>query len=483
MRKIFLIAALSLGAYAIPGARAADQAITITTGKSFVIDSTANIERVAVATEDIVEAVAITQREVMLNGKAPGETSVIIWYANGAGRQAYDVTVEPSPIKIEALRKRIRRDVGETVDVELEDKSVLLRGSVRNQAEGERAMALAGTLGVPVNLLTVNAPASKPQILLKVRFADVDRSASQSLGANIFSTGTGNTTGIVSTQQFSPPSPNTINRNSSTFNLSDALNIFLFRSDLNLGATIQALEAKNLVQILAEPNVLALDGKEASFLAGGEFPYPVVQSSANGISNVTILFREFGIRLTFTPTITPNGKIRLEVTPEVSSLDYANGLVYQGFNIPGLSVRRVKTEVEVENNQSFAIAGLIDNRVTENLSKVPGLGDIPLFGKLFQSRLQSHTNSELMVVVTPELVKPTPAGVTPPTLDMPQPFLKNAPTELPALNPADTTEIAPTPQLPFEPRHGDATAAAATASTAAPQHLSDAVKGAFGARP
>ena len=197
---------------------------------------------------------------------------------------------------------------------------------------------------------------------------------------NLFSTGAARTP-AASTQQFSPPTPNTFNQNQSLFNLSNALNVFLFRPDLNLGTTIEALEAKNLIQILAEPNVLAIDGKEASFLAGGEFPYPVVQSSANGVNNVTILFREFGIRLTFTPTITPSGKIRLDVTPEVSSLDYANGLVYQGFNIPGLSVRRVKTSVEIENNQSFAIAGLIDNRVTENLSKVPGLGDIPAFRK------------------------------------------------------------------------------------------------------
>lgn len=476
MKKISIIfVALTSLAYVAPGARAADEAITITAGKSYVIDSATNVERVAVATEDVVEAVAVTQREVVLNGKAPGETSVIIWHSNGGGRQTYDVTVEPSPLKLDALRKRIRQEVGESVEVEQDDKSVLLRGSVRTQAQGDRAMALAGMLGKPVNLLMMTAPPPPPQILLKVRFADVDRSASMSLGANLFSTGAGNTLGTTSTQQFSPPTVSTITAATSQVNLSNALNLFLFRKDLNLGATIEALEAKNLVQILAEPNVLAVAGKEASFLAGGEFPYPVVQSSANGVSNVTIQFREFGIRLNFTPTITPEGKIRLEVMPEVSSLDYANGLTYQGFNIPGLSVRRVKTEVEVENNQSFAIAGLLDNRVTENLSKVPGLGDIPLFGKLFQSRVTNRSNSELMVVVTPELVEPAPAGTALPSVEMPKPFLKDAPQALPALNPVDPRQLPVLKEVPFE-----ATEHSSPAPAVSTLDASSALKNAFG---
>jgi pilus assembly protein CpaC len=177
----------------------------------------------------------------------------------------------------------------------------------------------------------------------------------------------------------------------------------------------------------------------------------VVQSSINGTNNVTILFREFGIRLNFTPTITARGTIRLEVAPEVSSLDYANGLTYQGFNIPGLDVRRVKTEIELENNQSFAIAGLLDNRVTQNLSKVPGLGDIPLFGKLFQSETINRSNSELLVVVTPELVQPIAAGMPQPGPVMPKSFLKEG-REAPLMaNPPDTRAIPAFPQVPFEP--------------------------------
>jgi pilus assembly protein CpaC len=448
MKYIFLILAVSFGSGFSRAQTAGNEQISITAGKSFIIDNPANVERVAVATEGIVEAVAVSQREVVLNGKAPGATTVIIWLRDSNARKVYNVNVEASTEKLEALRRRLLTEIGDSVQVELEDKSVLVRGMVRNPADAERALALAAMLGKPVSMLTVATPPAMPQILLKVRFADVDRSVSTDLGANLFSTAN-KMSGSLTTQQFSPPTPKSFGTGGSSFNLSDALNIFLFRPDLDLGATIKALESKNLVQILAEPNLLAMAGKEASFLAGGEFPYPVVQSSAGGFNNVTIMFREFGIRLNFTATITPRGTIKLEVAPEVSSLDYANGLTYQGFNIPGLAVRKVKTEVEMENNQSFAIAGLLDNRVTENFSKLPGLGDIPVLGKLFQSRSLNRANSELLVVVTPELVQAIPAG-NEPHLDMPKSFLKDIPTTVPGGNPPDTRPLGVQSQIPFE---------------------------------
>jgi pilus assembly protein CpaC len=422
----------------------------MTAGKSVVIDTPGDVERVAVATEDTVEAVAITQREIVLNGKIPGETTVIVWQ-RGGGRTSYNVLVEPSPLKLAALRQRMLEAVGESVQVDLDDKSVVLRGLVQNQAQGERALAIAGMAGKPVNLLTIATPPAPAQILLKVRFADVDRSTSLSLGANLFSTGAGNTLGGITTGQFAAPSavgpigPG----GSSQFTLSNALNLFLYRPELNLGAAIEALAAKNLAQILAEPNVLAANGEQASFLAGGEFPYPVIQSSTGGVNNISIQFRQFGIRLTFTPTITPRGTIKLEVEPEVSALDYANGLSYGGFTIPGLDVRRVKTEIELDNKQSFAIAGLLDNRLTEQLSKVPGLGDIPFFGKLFQSRSTTKNNSELLVVVTPELVLPNSA-TPPPALDMPKPFLKVDPAPaVSGFNPADSRPLPVASSVPF----------------------------------
>jgi pilus assembly protein CpaC len=205
--------------------------------------------------------------------------------------------------------------------------------------------------------------------------------------------------------------------------VADALNLFFLRPDLNLGATIQALEVKGLLQILAEPNVLAENGKQASFLAGGEFPFPSVSSGTGGTPTVSIQFREFGVRLTFTPTITPRGTIEMQVAPEVSALDFTNGLSVSGFNVPALTTRKLSTQIELSEGQSFAIGGLLDNRTTDTLEKIPFIGDIPILGKLFQSKSVSKQNTELIVIVTPELVLPIPAGRKLPALNYPRPFL------------------------------------------------------------
>jgi pilus assembly protein CpaC len=262
---------------------------------------------------------------------------------------------------------------------------------------------------------------------------------------NLFSTGATNTIGSVTTQAFSPPTLSSgssgsssgsggVTSNGVTATLSNALNLFLFRPDLNLGATIEALETKGLVQVLAEPNVLAQNGKQASFLAGGRFPYPVVQGgNVGGTTAVTIQFAQFGVLLNFIPTVTPRGTIRLQVAPEVSSLDYVNGVTISGFTVPGISVRNVNTEVELAEGQSFAIGGLLDNRDTENFSKIPFLGDIPILGKFFQSKTTTKSNTELMVIVTPQLVRPIPAGQPVPIPKYPAPFLPpNTPTAMAA---------------------------------------------------
>ncbi len=258
-----------------------------------------------------------------------------------------------------------------------------------------------------------------------VKFADVDRSVGQQLGVNIFSTGAGNTIGSIGTTQFGSPLNNSsIDSGGKLANLllQDALNIFAFNTDINMGVTIKALQQKNLLQILAEPNLMASNGKEASFLAGGEFPFPVVQGGAN-INTVTIQFKEFGVRLNFTPTMTSSGKIRLKVKPEVSALDFNNAVNIGGFLVPALSTRRAETEVELADGQSFAIAGLLDNRVTEIASKIPGLGDLPIIGYLFKSREIKKAKTELIVLVTPKFVKPLNPDQVPPLPEMPKPFL------------------------------------------------------------
>ena len=404
-----------------PSAGARD--LNVVVGKSVLVDSPAVIERVSVANGAVAEAVAITPHEVMVNGLAPGQTSLIVWQ-QGGNRLLFDLNVLRNDAPLDAARRELARELGDgQVTMDVDNGAVFLRGVVKNLTESDRAMAIAATVGKPVNLLRVAVPPTDGQILLKVKFADVDRSAETQLGINLFSTGATNTIGGVSTGQFSPPTitPGT-NGSATALTLSNALNLLLFRPDLNLGATIAALQSRNLLQILAEPNVLAINGQTASFLEGGQFPYPTVQGGAN-IGAVTISFREFGVRLTFTPVITPRGTIRLHVEPEVSTLDFANGLVFQGYTIPALDTRRVSTEIELEDGQSFAIAGLLDNRDTETFNKIPGLGDIPFFGNLFRSKQITKTNTELLILVTPQLVRPIPRDKPLPELHYPSTFL------------------------------------------------------------
>jgi pilus assembly protein CpaC len=185
-----------------------------------------------------------------------------------------------------------------------------------------------------------------------------------------------------------------------------------------------------------------MNGKPASFISGGEFPVPVVQGGAN-VGAVTIQFREFGVKLNFLPTITPRGTIRLEVAPEVSSLDYSNGVVLNGFTVPALDTRKVQTEIELENGQTFAIAGLLNNNFNETIDKIPGLGNIPLLGKLFQSRVLTKSNSELLIMVTPEIVRPVPAGQAKPDIPMPKPFMKDTMKEAPRNPGLDVTGPVP----------------------------------------
>jgi pilus assembly protein CpaC len=414
--------------------------LTVTVGKSLIIDSPLNIQRVSVANGDLVEAVAVNPKEVLINGKAAGDTSLIIWQQGGS-RLLYDLTVRMSTAKLDAVRQQLAREFpNENITINYENDTPFVRGTVKDVTAGDRVMAIANTLGKPVNLLRVDVPPVETQVLLKVKFANVDRSAELDLGANWVSTA-GHQDTIVSTQQFGSPN---FSSDRSQILYPDPLNVFMFRPDINLFSTIKALQSKNQLQMLAEPNVLAINGKPASFLAGGEFPIPMVQGGAVGA--VTIMFREFGVRLNFVPNVTPRGTIRLQVMPEVSSLDYSHAIQLDGFTIPALATRRVNTEVELSAGQSFVIGGLLDNRTTENLNKVPGIGDIPIIGKLFQSKTTNKSNSELLVIITPEIVRPIPAGQAVPELKYPTSFLKPN-TGIPMTQPG----LSVTGQVPVQP--------------------------------
>jgi pilus assembly protein CpaC len=397
--------------------------LSLTVGKSLLVESPVPIERVSVGFGEIAEATVIGPGEVLLDGTGPGQTSLIIWQRDG-GKLLFDVTVGPSSFaaanRVEAISRELSRELpGQDVAISYENNTVFLRGRVKDAVSAGRALSIASTLGRTVNLLYVDVPAVEPQILLKVRFATVDRTASLQLGLNIVSTGAGNTVGAISTGQFTAPQVS-VPPTTPAVTLSDALNIFLFRPDLNLLATIQALQQNSLLEILAEPDVLAMNGKTASFLAGGEFPFPTFQPGVNGVGTVSVQFREYGVRLNFTPVITPRGTIRLQVAPEVSALDFTDGLVVQGYTIPALTMRKVSTEIELAAGQSFAIGGLIDNQFTETIAKLPVLGDLPILGKLFQSKSRLKSNTELLVIVTPELVNPVAPGQPVPVMSFPK---------------------------------------------------------------
>ena len=398
-------------------------------GKSFLINSQQDLQRVSITDSTIASTVIVSPTQILVHGLKAGSGTLILWDSHDRP-QVFDLTVD---FDISSLRETIRTMFpGETLQVAQSGGSLVLTGNASSKTVSDRAAAVAATMSpAVVNMVqTTEAAPARQMVLLQVKFAEVNRAAIQQLGLNLFSTGATNTMGVTSTQQFGSPSANVgaIPANThgggsgATIGISDLLNVFLFRPDLNLGVTIRALQQKNLLQVLAEPNVLAINGAEASFLAGGEFPFPVLQGGS--VANaVTIQFKEFGVRLNFLPQIMPDGVIRLKVAPEVSSLDFANGLTVSGFVVPALSSRKMSTQVELRDGQSFAIAGLIDNRLTEIAMKVPVLGDVPILGNFFKSRAQNKTNTELLVMVTPRLVVGTPPGPAPTQPGFPEQFL------------------------------------------------------------
>ncbi len=415
--------------------------LRVMVGKSLLIATADRIRRVSVTDPAVADALVVTPQQILVHGRSAGEVSLIVW--NEAERsRTFDLRVD---VDTSAAADEIHRIMpNQQIDVTASRTALVLSGHVGTKDDAARAALIAGAYSKNVVNAITFGPVGSDEVALEVKFAEVDRVALMQYGVNLFSTGAANTFGAISTQQFpsftgsnvgavtSDVTKGTVTGNNvatgeirggnfhqpGSFGTNDLLNIFLFRTDINLGAIVKLLQQKNVLQLLAEPNLIAANGKEASFLAGGEFPYPVPQ----GISGaVTIQFKEFGVRLTFVPTITPAGRIYLQVKPEVSSLDFSNSLTLSGFVIPALSTRKAETELEIQDGQSFVIAGLMDNRVTDVIQKVPGLADLPIIGTLFKSKSQQKTKTELMVLVTAHRVNP--ANAPQPLPKFPQPFL------------------------------------------------------------
>jgi pilus assembly protein CpaC len=404
--------------------------IMLVNGRGELLQFERDIERVAISEPKIADAVLVSPREVMVNGHAPGKASLVVW-DGGSTPNRYNIDVLADNSESETAHKELQAGVPSGVTVSGSGDTVVLTGTVKDKTEVKRIEGLAQARAKKVvNLLQIPPDPEPRQILLQVKFAAIDRVALQQIGFNLFSR---NTAGIgeTTTQQYTSPRFSQLQFqngafSNSTVNFSDLLNLFVYRPDLNIGATIKALQAQNLLQMLAEPNLITLEGKEASFLAGGSFPFPVLTSTPSGGSTapvITVQFKPYGVQLTFTPTVTANGAINLKVAPEVSSLDFSNAVTLQGFLIPALAQRKAETEVVLRDGESFAIAGLINNNVTKEIDKVKYLGDIPIIGYFFKSTSNQKSTDELLVVITPHFVKPISKDEKAKLPDFPDTFL------------------------------------------------------------
>jgi pilus assembly protein CpaC len=436
LRRIVLTAGL-LGLAAGPFLGQSAEDLRITVGKSIVIDYPADIRQISTSNPEIVDASPVTTREILMSGKGLGSATMVVW-SKADQRMFYNVTVE---LNLEPLR-RILQDTFPNEKIELHSSrdSITLNGAVSNKDIADRAVALSATFAKTVvnNLQVAPAPVEK-QILLRVKFAELDRSLAQSFGVNLLSNGAFGTLGGITTGQFTPAQVTTTTAPTAngpiargTITVTDALNIFAFRPDLNFAAFIKALQEENILQILAEPNLVTSNGKEANFLVGGEFPVPILQG-VGAAGAITIQFKEFGIRLLFTPVMTGNNTIKLTLRQEVSTIDFSNAVTLQGFLIPALSTRRAETNVELGEGQTFVVAGLMDSRETSALTKIPIISSIPVLGSLFKSKIERKNNTELVMLVTPEVTEALGPNDPKPSPYFPKDFLKRIdPKDAPA---------------------------------------------------
>lgn len=409
------------------------EAVHLTAGRSTVLATDFDITRIAVTDPMIADAVVVQPREVLIDGKAPGTISLIVW--GTTQRRQYDLVVEPSVSTLEQQLQALFPN--EMIHVTTNGEAIILSGRVSSNDVSLRVAEIAASTSEKsriVNLLQLPGGSSSQQVMLQVRFAEVSRRALMEVGVALFTspTGVNNTLGRTTTQQFSAPGFDNLEASKASsnfgadvlsakgeFTFGDFLNIFLFSQKYDLGAMIRALRSRGLFQSLAEPNLIAYNGQEASFLAGGEIPIPVVQGVTNSVS---IQYKEYGVRLNFRPTVAGD-TIRLRVRPEVSTLDFPNGILLQGFRIPALATRRAETEVELRDGQSFAVAGLLNNLSQDDANEIPGLARLPIIGHLFKSKSERAEQTELLVLITPQLVRPLNPDEVPPLPTLERRFL------------------------------------------------------------
>jgi len=401
--------------------------VQVTAGRSTIVTTNFDVTRIAITNPAIADAVVVKPREVLVDGKAPGTITLMLW--GGDQRMQYDIVVEQPISPLEQQLHQLFPN--EEITVTMNADGIVLSGRASSTLVmlriGEVVRAAQPKANV-INMLQVPGGSDAQQVMLQVRIAEVNRKTLSELGTSLFTgpTGVGDWIGRGTSGQFPSVEFKDLERTQTPTSLdlkgkmdfSDFLNIFLFNTKWNAGTLVRALKQTGHFQSLAEPNLIAYNGKEASFLAGGEFPVPVV----NGLGQVSILFKEFGVRLNFTPTIAGD-LIRLKVRPEVSDLDFNNGITLEGFRIPALHTRRAETEVELRDGQSFAVAGLIDNSAQIDTAAIPMLSQIPIIGHLFSSKADRKERTELLVLITPRLVRALNPDEVPPLPTMPGRFL------------------------------------------------------------
>src|SRR5215204_6182732 len=374
--------------------------VNVLVGQSKLITFDRAIERFSVSNPEIAEAVLVASDQVVVNGKAFGQINFIAWEKGSSRFLVFDVYVRTNLSLIDSqVHALFPKD-----DIRLSQAngSVVMSGFVSNPKIATQAEAVVQAAGFKTVNLLESPVQDLTQVQLMVRVAEVSRNRMRELGTSYGYQGSAGAGGYLNSGQ-GPSGIRDVTGGFLNGTLANSLNIFLMGG--NTLAMIRALQQQGALRALAEPNLIAMNGQQASFLAGGEYPVPVVQSGGER-STVTIIFKEYGVRLNFKPTIIDEDHIRLELEPEVSTLDFANGVRFDGFLVPGLRTRRAKTGIELRDGQSFALAGLLDNTETQTLSKVPGIGDIPILGNLFRSKQFQRNETELMFIVTAELVKP-----------------------------------------------------------------------------
>jgi pilus assembly protein CpaC len=379
--------------------------VNVLVGQSRVINFDRKIGRFSVSNPEVAEAVLVAPDQVLVNGKAFGQVNFIAWEKETGRFVVFDVFVRANLSLIDSqVRALFPKD-----DIRLSQAngSVVISGSVANPVTATQVEAVVKAAGFQtVNMLS-SPTGDKAQVQLMVRVAEVSRNKARELAPSY---GMANRAGVgYLNSGNSPTSVREVGLSNTAssylLNLASPLNVIFGNGDAGLTGFLRALNSVGAIRSLAEPNLIAMDGQQASFLAGGEFPVPVVAPTGDRVA-VAIVWKEYGVRLNFKPTIIDEDHIRLELEPEVSTIDFSNGVKFDGFIIPALKTRRAKTGVELRDGQSFALAGLLDNNEIKSFSKVPGLGDIPVLGHLFRSKSFQANETELMFIVTAQMVRP-----------------------------------------------------------------------------